>query len=153
MMQPRLYRSRTQRMIAGICGGLAEYLVVDPIMVRMVFGGLLLLNWLILPLYLVLWLITPLAPITPITPITPAAPHTPPAPEPTLPRTTRTPSPPNPPLVAHHERRRNWRTLGYVLVGSGGLIVIEQLGSAAVTGLAPLLLVVSGVILVLRQRL
>ena len=138
-MQPRLYRSRTQRMIAGICGGLAEYLVVDPIIVRLVFGGLLLLNWLILPLYLLLWLITPIAPITPITPV---APHT-----------TLTPSPPNPPLVAHHMRRRNWRTLGYVLVGIGGLIVIEQLGSTILTGLAPLLLVVSGVLLLLRQRL
>jgi hypothetical protein len=60
---------------------------------------------------------------------------------------------PNPPLVAHHMRRRNWRTLGYVLVGIGGLIVIEQLGSAVLTGLAPLLLVVSGVLLLLRQRL
>ncbi len=141
-MQPRLYRSRTQRMIAGICGGLAEYLVVDPTIARLVFGGLLLLNWLILPLYLLLWLITPIAPIAPITPIMPVAPHT-----------TRTPSPPNPPLVAHHMRRRNWRTLGYVLVGIGGLIVIEQLGSAVLTGLAPLLLVVSGVLLLLRQRL
>jgi phage shock protein C len=32
----RLYRSRTNRVIAGVCGGLAEYLDVDPVLVRLV---------------------------------------------------------------------------------------------------------------------
>lgn len=30
----RLYRSRTDRKIAGVCGGLAEYLNIDPTLVR-----------------------------------------------------------------------------------------------------------------------
>lgn len=37
----KLYRSRTQRKIAGICGGLGEYLDVDPTIIRLfaiVFG-------------------------------------------------------------------------------------------------------------------
>jgi len=37
----KLYRSRTDRKIAGVCGGLGEYLDVDPTIVRLlaiVFG-------------------------------------------------------------------------------------------------------------------
>lgn len=30
----RLYRSRKQRSLAGVCGGIAEYLDVDPSLVR-----------------------------------------------------------------------------------------------------------------------
>jgi phage shock protein C len=33
----RLYRSRNNRMIAGVAGGIAEYLRVDPLLVRLVF--------------------------------------------------------------------------------------------------------------------
>ena len=33
----RLYRSRKQRSIAGVCGGIAEYLDVDPTLVRIVW--------------------------------------------------------------------------------------------------------------------
>ncbi|MBS1250949.1 MAG: hypothetical protein MAG431_02548 [Chloroflexi bacterium] len=33
----RLYRSRHDRMIAGVCGGLGEYLGIDPTLVRLLF--------------------------------------------------------------------------------------------------------------------
>jgi len=33
----RLYRSRDERMIAGVCGGLAEYFGIDPTIVRLLF--------------------------------------------------------------------------------------------------------------------
>lgn len=36
----RLYRSRNQRMIGGICGGLGEFLDVDPTIIRLVVVGL-----------------------------------------------------------------------------------------------------------------
>ena len=38
----RLYRSRDDRMIAGVCGGIAEYFNIDPTLVRLlfVFGAL-----------------------------------------------------------------------------------------------------------------
>lgn len=35
--QKRLYRSKTNRIFAGICGGLGEYLDVDPVMLRLVW--------------------------------------------------------------------------------------------------------------------
>jgi len=34
MTNKRLYRSRTNRVIAGVCGGLGEYLNIDPIIIR-----------------------------------------------------------------------------------------------------------------------
>lgn len=33
----RLYRSRTQRMLAGVCGGIAEYFNIDPTVVRLLW--------------------------------------------------------------------------------------------------------------------
>jgi len=33
----KLYRSRTDRKIAGICGGLGEYFGIDPTLVRLLF--------------------------------------------------------------------------------------------------------------------
>jgi phage shock protein C len=32
----RLYRSRKNRVIAGVCGGIAEYLDVDPVLIRII---------------------------------------------------------------------------------------------------------------------
>lgn len=33
----RLYRSRDNRMIAGVCGGLGEYFNIDPTLIRLLF--------------------------------------------------------------------------------------------------------------------
>ena len=33
----RLYKSSTQKMIAGVCGGVAEYFEIDPTIVRLVW--------------------------------------------------------------------------------------------------------------------
>ncbi|MCX7694302.1 MAG: PspC domain-containing protein [Caloramator sp.] len=34
-MYKKLYRSRTERMIAGVCGGIANYFEIDPTLVRL----------------------------------------------------------------------------------------------------------------------
>jgi len=36
-MEKKLYRSRTSKTIAGVCGGLAEYLNMDPTIVRVLW--------------------------------------------------------------------------------------------------------------------
>lgn len=37
-MEPKkLYRSRDQRMISGVCGGLAEYINLDPTIIRLLW--------------------------------------------------------------------------------------------------------------------
>ncbi len=56
-MEKRLYRSPTERRIAGVCGGLAEYFNVDPILVRVIFVVLFLLSGIGLLAYIILWLV------------------------------------------------------------------------------------------------
>ncbi len=60
----RLYRSRSEEMIAGVCGGLADYLNVDPTVIRLVFLLLLFAGGGGLFIYLILWVIMPLEPIS-----------------------------------------------------------------------------------------
>jgi phage shock protein C len=62
-MAKRLYRSRDDRMIAGVCGGLAEYFDIDPVIVRIIAFILLLPGGLpgFVP-YILLWIIVPEAP-------------------------------------------------------------------------------------------
>jgi phage shock protein C len=57
-MEKRFYRSPTDHRIAGVCGGLAEYFNVDPVLVRVIFVVLLFLG-IGLPTYLILWLVVP----------------------------------------------------------------------------------------------
>ena len=56
----KLYRSKKDRKIAGICGGLGEYFKIDPTLVRVIFAFLLLPGGLpgLVP-YLILWLVFP----------------------------------------------------------------------------------------------
>ena len=58
-MEKRLYRSPAERRIAGICGGLAEYFNVDPVLVRVIFVVLFLLSGIGLLAYIILWLVIP----------------------------------------------------------------------------------------------
>ena len=37
-MEKKLYRSRTNKTIAGVCGGFAEYFNVDPTIVRVIWA-------------------------------------------------------------------------------------------------------------------
>lgn len=56
----KLYRSETDKKIAGVCGGLGEYFNVDPVIFRIIFIILLLPGGLpgLLP-YLIFWFIMP----------------------------------------------------------------------------------------------
>lgn len=55
----RLYLSDTDRKIAGVCGGLGEWLEVDPVLFRVAFVLLALVGGLGVLAYLVLWLLIP----------------------------------------------------------------------------------------------
>ncbi|MCJ7491189.1 MAG: PspC domain-containing protein [Dehalococcoidia bacterium] len=57
----RLYRSSTQRMLSGVCGGLGEYFNIDPTLVRIVYILVTIATGVLLGigLYIVLWLIVP----------------------------------------------------------------------------------------------
>lgn len=59
MSETRLTRSDTDKMIAGICGGLAAYLGIDSVLVRALFFFLILASGIGFPIYLILWFIMP----------------------------------------------------------------------------------------------
>lgn len=58
-MARKLYRSRTEKMLGGVCGGLGELLDIDPTIVRLVFVLLALWGGGGLLIYIILWLIAP----------------------------------------------------------------------------------------------
>ena len=59
-----IYRSRQERMVAGVAGGLGAYLRIDPTLVRILFVFLTLAGSGIgLLAYLILWIIVPKAPL------------------------------------------------------------------------------------------
>ncbi len=63
-MEPkRLYRSLTDRKFAGVAGGLAEYLNMDPLLIRLIFVVLTISAGAGVPIYIVLWIVTPEKPI------------------------------------------------------------------------------------------
>lgn len=62
-MEKRLYRSKKERVLLGVCGGIAEYFSVDPTIVRLIFILLIFVSGPFLPLfYLIAALIIPEAP-------------------------------------------------------------------------------------------
>ena len=60
-MAKKLYRSSKQRMIAGICGGLAEYFDMDVNIMRLLFVAISLLSVLfpMVIFYITAWIIVP----------------------------------------------------------------------------------------------
>lgn len=56
----KMYRSTLDKKIAGICGGLGEYLNVDPTVIRLLFvAGFFLTGSLMFWAYLVMWIVIP----------------------------------------------------------------------------------------------
>ncbi len=107
VQQKRLYKSRTNRMIDGVCGGIAEYFGLDPTLVRIVWVLVTLLGGSGFVLYIVAMIIMPARPDP-------------------VPGAIQTPSG----EVAYHEpdKKRFW---GIVLVLIGAFILLINLGLIA----------------------
>jgi phage shock protein C len=58
-MDKKLYRSRRNSMIGGVCGGLGEYLNVDPTIMRLVAVLLIFADGIGLLAYIIAWIIIP----------------------------------------------------------------------------------------------
>jgi phage shock protein C len=58
MAAKRLYRSKTDKQVAGICGGLAEYFDIDPVLVRIGFAVAGVMGWGVV-LYFIMWFVVP----------------------------------------------------------------------------------------------
>ena len=58
-MTNRLYRSRSERMIGGVCGGFGAYFGIDPVIVRLVFVALTIWGGMGILAYIILWIVIP----------------------------------------------------------------------------------------------
>lgn len=61
-MNKRLYRSRENKIVGGVCGGLGEYLGLDPTLVRIITVLLFILPGIGILTYIIAWIIIPMRP-------------------------------------------------------------------------------------------
>jgi phage shock protein C len=144
-MEQRLRRSQTERMLAGVCGGIAIYLRVDPVIIRLVFILVTISTGIGLLLYPLLWIVTP-APdaageaaarsATP-PPATGATIQLDPASVSQLGRSTPSPG-----------SRISW--IGVALLGVGSTFLARELG-IRLEMLLPVVLITTGIVLLLRR--
>lgn len=58
-MANKLYRSKTDRVIWGVCGGLAKYFNIDPVIVRIIAVASIFVGTLGIWIYLIMALVVP----------------------------------------------------------------------------------------------
>ena len=58
----RLYRSKNDRVIAGVCGGIGRYFEIDPVIIRIIWVLLAFAGGAGILAYLISWLIIPKEP-------------------------------------------------------------------------------------------
>lgn len=130
-MEKRLFRSRRDRVLAGVCGGLAEYLNVDPNIVRLVWALVSFPGAVGIPLYILAWILVP---------ATPGGPEEVEVEESPAPRAGSQASP---------DRRTRW--IGGLLLGLGALFLLNNLAPWFHAGrLWPLALIAVGLALLIR---
>jgi phage shock protein C len=65
MDEKKLYRSNSDKMIAGVCGGLGKYFGVDPTLIRLIFALLVVFGvGSGILLYIILAIVMPLEPLS-----------------------------------------------------------------------------------------
>ena len=64
----RLYRSRDDRIVGGVCAGLGDFFGIDPVLVRLGFIAALLLGWpgvgIMVVAYLIMLIVVPEEPLS-----------------------------------------------------------------------------------------
>lgn len=163
-MQPRLTRTRRDRMISGVCGGLGHYFGVDPVIVRLIFVVLAITTFLTPLIYPVLWLIMPeegtsYSSSSATMPLPPDARFDPMTGQPLPPGQTIGTPPIDPASQQAGPASGRNRTVGFLLAGFGGIVLVDQISDALATVfnihignmLIPLLLVGAGIFLLRKQ--
>lgn len=120
----QLHRSRRDRMVGGVCGGIAHYLDVDPVLIRIAVMALTLSGGFGVLAYVVAWIVIPEAPED----------------EPERPATRA-------------DRHTVAVAVGAALVGLGGLLLLRQWLPGFGAGLFwPLVVVAAGALVLISGR-
>jgi phage shock protein PspC (stress-responsive transcriptional regulator) len=133
-------------MIAGVCGGLGEYLKVDPILFRILFVLALLVGGGGLVVYIVLWIVVPEGQPRPLTNVNPNNEHM----NDTSNQTDNNFKPGQEPVKPQKNDGNLWA--GLILITLGGIFLIDRFVPRIDFGdLWPLILIVVGVILITKS--
>lgn len=55
----RLFRSKEDRLLGGVCGGIGKFLGIDPVIIRLIWAGLFFCFGVGLFIYILSWIIIP----------------------------------------------------------------------------------------------
>jgi phage shock protein C len=127
----RLMRSRNDRIIAGIAGGISNYLAVDPLISRIIFVFLLFSGGIGLVAYLLLWITMPN--------------------EPAMASFTYQTNSQRPSTSPLSKRQRDYK-FGTILVSLGMSLIILKLIPWVYPYVLPVLLIGSGIMLFYRSK-
>jgi phage shock protein PspC (stress-responsive transcriptional regulator) len=123
IMEKKLYRSRKNSMIGGVCGGLGEYLNVDPTIMRLVAVLLIFADGIGLIAYIIAWIIIPRNPELEAE------------------------------IVAPQKSELNWLLPGLALIVIGLIFLLNNLVSwFRFSYLWPLVLIVLGIFILVRSQ-
>jgi phage shock protein C len=153
-MEPkRFYRSLTERVFAGVCGGLSEYFLLDVLLIRLVFvilavaggGGVL--------LYMILWIVTPERPANFSYSQNPSAMEDQKNPQSEPPRSPENPAPGTPPGQGYPEHKFRGNLIGgLVLITLGALFLADQfIPHIRFFDLWPVILIIVGIGLLINS--
>ena len=120
-MEKRLVKSRKEKMVAGVAGGLAEYFEIDPVLVRVAFVLLTFLHGGGILAYIILWIVMPAAKALPAF-AAPAAAGVTNEGESIIPETET--ASPLPPATGS---ARSGMIAGSILIGLGTLFLLDNL--------------------------
>ncbi|MFA5844216.1 MAG: PspC domain-containing protein [Coriobacteriia bacterium] len=143
-MGKTLYRSRDDRTIAGVCGGIAEYAGLDPALVRLIavalavitHGGAILA-------YVIMALVVPETPLDGVAQ----------SPEATTPQQAASSPAPAPVAPARSGSGRGGATFGLVLVAVGAVLLVVRFAPGLDLGrLWPLIIVAVGAAMIFGGR-
>jgi len=139
-MRERLYRSRDDRMLFGVAGGMADWLDLDPSIVRLVWALLILAGGIGLVLYIVAAIVIPEAPPGYVAPAATAA---------TTGAAGVDAAATQPPRRANRGSRDGSIIFGLVLVLAGGWFLVDRYIDIDASAIIPAVLIVVGIALLL----
>lgn len=71
-MEKKLTRSRRHKVFGGVCGGLAQYFNIDPIIIRIIFVVLTIAQGMGILAYIIMWIVIPEEPFEQAYPLDPS---------------------------------------------------------------------------------
>jgi phage shock protein PspC (stress-responsive transcriptional regulator) len=136
-MNKRLYRSHKEKMIGGVCGGLAEYFDIDPVFIRILFVVAVFAGGSGILAYIICWIVIPEQPYsTPVAPTAPASQQASPQPAP----------------VTEPSNRKGSMYAGVILIIVGGLFLADNfLPHFHFSDFWPILMILLGIAILSRS--